>query len=93
MPDWTPRAAFDTLTLAKALKPELPSYGLANLGAEFGLADKAAQLTGQRHHSALYDATLTALILIHLLTPLPSSERDRALRDANILGPRQGSLL
>ncbi|OSI32785.1 3'-5' exonuclease [Bradyrhizobium canariense] len=93
MPDWTPRAAFDTLTLAKALKPGLPSYGLANLGAEFGLADKAAQLTGQRHHSALYDATLTALILIHLLTPLPSSERDRALRDANILDPRQGSLL
>jgi DNA polymerase III epsilon subunit-like protein len=93
IPDWSPQVAIDTLKLAKALKPGLPSYGLANLGIELGLADKAAQRSGQGHHSALYDATLTALILIDLLLPLTSERRAKALQEANILDPRQGSLL
>lgn len=93
LPEWAPRAAIDTLRLAKALKPGLASYGLANLGAEFGLANKAAHLTGRRHHSALYDATLTALLFLTLLSPLSQSDRDKAILDANILDPRQGSLL
>jgi DNA polymerase III subunit epsilon len=91
--DWSPPAAIDTLKLAKTLRPGLPSYGLANLGTELGLADQAAQLSGRGHHSALYDATLTALILIDLLSPLPSERRAKALQEANILDPRQGSLL
>lgn len=93
LPDWTPSAAIDTLRLAKALKPGLASYGLANLGTEFGLADQAAQRTGAQHHSALYDTTLAALLFVHLLSPLTTDERDTALRDANILDPRQGSFL
>jgi DNA polymerase III subunit epsilon len=93
IPDWTPVAAIDTLRLAKALRPGLKSYGLANLGTEFGLSEQAAERTGARHHSALYDATLTALLLIHLLSPLTSEERRTALADANILNPKQGSLL
>jgi len=93
IPDWSPRVAIDTLKLAKALRPGLPSYGLANLGSELGLTDQAAELSGRGHHSALYDATLTALILIELLSPLTSEGRAKALRDANILDPKQGSLL
>jgi DNA polymerase-3 subunit epsilon len=93
IPDWSPQVAIDTLKLAKALKPGLPSYGLANLGTELGLADQAAQRSGQGHHSALYDATLTALILIDLLLSLTSERRAKALQEANILDPRQGSLL
>lgn len=93
IPDWAPLAAIDTLKLAKALKPGLASYSLANLGAEFGLAEQAAERTGARHHSALYDATLTGLLLIYLVSPLPSDKRETALRDANILDPKQGSFL
>lgn len=93
IPEWEPKAAIDTLKLAKQLKPGLASYGLANLGKEFGLADDAARLTGEKHHSALYDATLTALLLIHLLAPLDAVERQTALVEANILDPKQGSLL
>jgi DNA polymerase III alpha subunit (gram-positive type) len=86
-------AAIDTLRLAKALRPGLKSYSLANLGTEFGLSEQAAACTSARHHSALYDATLTALLLIHLLSPLTSEERRTALADADILNPKQGSLL
>jgi len=93
LPDWKPSSAIDTLKLAKILKPGLASYGLANLGIEIGLADEAANRTGAKHHSALYDATLTALLMIHLLSPLPVDEQRRALMEANILDPRQGSLL
>ena len=93
LPDWKPSSAIDTLKLTKILKPGLASYGLANLGAEFGLADEAANRTGAKHHSALYDATLAALLMIHLLSPLPADKRRRALMEANILDPRQGSLL
>lgn len=47
LPEWTPLAAIDTLRLAKSLKPGLKSYGLANLGTEFGLAEQAAERTGR----------------------------------------------
>lgn len=93
LPDWKPSSAIDTLKLTKILKPELASYGLANLGVEFGLADEAARRTDAKHHSALYDATLTALLMIHLLSPLAANERRRVLMEANILDPKQGSLL
>jgi len=93
LPDWKPSAAIDTLKLAKALKPGMASYSLTNLGAEFGLVDQAARRTGAQHHSALYDTTLAALLFVHLLSPLTSDERQTALRDANILDPKQGSFL
>ncbi|MGY4257689.1 DNA polymerase-3 subunit epsilon [Bradyrhizobium sp. USDA 4516] len=90
---WRPPAAIDTLKLAKKLRPGLASYGLENFGRELGLAEKAAELTGRSHHSALYDATLTGLIFIHLLSPLSSEQRAAAIQDADILNPSQGSLL
>ncbi|WP_426409468.1 exonuclease domain-containing protein [Bradyrhizobium ganzhouense] len=91
--DWRPSAAIDTLKLAKNLRPGLASYGLENLGRELALSDRAAELTGRSHHSALYDATLTALIFIELLSPLTDELRAAAIREANILDPKQGLLL
>ncbi|TKV71663.1 3'-5' exonuclease [Bradyrhizobium elkanii] len=90
---WRPSAAIDTLKLAKKLRPGLASYGLENFGRELALAEKAAELTGRAHHSALYDATLTALIFIHLLSPLSIEQRAAAIQDADILNPSQGGLL
>lgn len=91
--DWRPSAAIDTLRLAKNLRPGLASYGLENLGHELGLADRAAELTGRGHHSALYDATLAGLIFIDLLLPLSAEKRSAAIRQADILDSSQGSLL
>lgn len=91
--EWSPPGAVDTLKLAKKLRPGLASYGLANLGDELGLSIRAAELTGRAHHSALYDATLTAMIFIDLLGPLTGERRAWAISEADILDPRQGSLL
>ena len=93
IPDWKPRAAIDTLKLAKALRPGLDSYGLENLGVAFGHSEAAAQSTGRGHHSAIYDATLAALIFIDLLSAVPDARRADVLRDANILDPPQATLL
>jgi DNA polymerase III subunit epsilon len=92
VPDWSPRAAIDTLKLARLLRPGLPSYGLEKLGESLGLSDEAARRSERVHHSALYDATLTGLIFIDLVSSLPDDKRT-VLRDANILDPRQGTLL
>jgi DNA polymerase III epsilon subunit-like protein len=92
IPDWSPRAAIDTLKLARLLRPGLPSYGLEKLGASLGHSDEAARLSESRHHSALYDATLTGLIFIDLVSSLPDGRRT-VLRDADILDPKQGNLL
>jgi DNA polymerase III subunit epsilon len=91
--DWSPRAAIDTLKLARALRPGLASYGLEKLGTALGHSDEAARLSESRHHSALYDATLTGLIFIDLVSSLSDDRRTAALRDADILDPRQGALL
>jgi DNA polymerase-3 subunit epsilon len=92
VPDWAPRAAIDTLKLARLLRPGLPSYGLENLGESLKLSEEAARSSGRAHHSALYDATLTGLIFIDLVSSLPDDKRT-VLRDANILDPKQGTLL
>jgi DNA polymerase III subunit epsilon len=93
IPEWSPRAAIDTLKLARALRPGLDSYGLEKLGIALGHSDEAARLSESRHHSALYDATLTGLIFIDLASSLPDDRRTAVLRDADILAPRQGTLL
>ena len=49
--------------------------------------------SGGHHHSALYDATLAALIFIDLLSAVPGMRRADVLRDANILDRRQAILL
>lgn len=93
LPAWRPKVAVDTLKLAKALRPGLPSYGLEQVGRLLSLSQQAQQITSQKHHSALYDATLSALILVHLLRELPEKLRELALRDADIFDQPQGSLL
>jgi DNA polymerase III subunit epsilon len=93
LPDWSPRGAIDTLKLARTLRPGLASYGLEKLGAALGHSEEAARRSLGSHHSALYDATLTALIFIDLLSLLPDDRRSLVLREANLLDPRQATLL
>jgi DNA polymerase III subunit epsilon len=93
LPDWRPAGAIDTIRLAHALKPGLDSYGLGKLGISLNLTIEAAKTPGRGEHSALYDATLTALIFINLLSATIDVRRDSALDEANILDHRQGTLL
>lgn len=89
---WSPVAAVDTLRLAKMAKPGLASYSLESLGSELELSERATQMTGRKHHSALYDATLTALLFLDLLKAMPTTEQLRAIADADILNQSQGQL-
>jgi DNA polymerase III epsilon subunit-like protein len=58
LPDWQPRDVFDTLRLARRLRPERLSYRLGSLVEAFNLADGLdPQL---RPHRAAYDALVTA---------------------------------
>lgn len=93
IPSWSPKVAIDTIKIAKILRPGLESYSLEKLGLALNQVDEAARLSGRSHHSALYDATLTALIFIDLVSNVPEYRRQNILRDADILDIRQGSLL
>lgn len=93
IPDWAPIAAIDTLRLAKVLVPGMESYGLEKLGAALGHTAEATRISGKKHHSALHDAVLTALLLIDLVGRVPIERRNSVLMDADILNSRQGSLL
>ena len=93
IPDWAPAAAYDTLRIARRLLPDEAKHGLEHLGTALGLADAARAATGGASHSAPYDAALSAILLDHLLAPLPEAERREVLDDADILRARQGSLL
>jgi DNA polymerase III subunit epsilon len=92
IPDWKPSMAVDTLRLAKTIRPGLASYGLESLGQATGLAAEAERLTGRRHHSALFDTVLTALLFIELITSVSEEDREGVLMDADILDKRQGTL-
>ena len=91
--DWRPRAAIDTLWIARRLLPKEERYGLARLGNILGLDVLAAQRTGGSAHSALYDATLAAQLLRHLLGPLSDGKRRAIMLSADILRERQISFL
>jgi DNA polymerase III subunit epsilon len=93
LPSWRPTIAVDTMRLAKGLMPGLESYGLSRLGQNLSLSEQAQRLTGMKHHSAPYDATLSALLLINLLRDLPETAQTSALLAADIFDQRQGSLL
>lgn len=90
---WSPRSAIDTLKLARTLRPGLQSYGLQNLGQALGLAEEAAKRSGRGHHSAIYDATLAALIFVNLMERVPVADRLSVLNDADLLNPRQPNLI
>ncbi len=90
---WKPKVAIDTLRLAKKIRPDLESYGLEKLGKQFGCSEKAAQLSKGKHHSALYDSILTALIFIDLLTSTPEWKWSDILNSADILYKPQMKLL
>ena len=53
----------DTLKLAKARYPKMPSYALGELCAMFGLVP---QIDGRTWHDGLYDAVACANLAIHL---------------------------
>ncbi len=92
--EWSPTAAYDTLKLARTLLPDAPKHGLEALGTQLGLDAQAASETGGAAHSALYDATLTAILLKHLLQPLSAEEQRRRLVEIDLLAPSaQGQLI
>lgn len=93
IPDWEPKQAIDTLKIARRLLPGRQGYGLERLGADLGLGLRAAEMTSGVPHSAPYDATLAALLLLHLLKPLANDVADGVIREANILDSRQGMLI
>ena len=91
--DWSPPAAYDTLKLARMLLPDAPRHGLQKVGEMLGLDALAEIATGSAAHSALYDATLSAMLLGHLLGPVPEEERSRLLAQIDILPVEQARLL
>ena len=93
IPDWRPSGAVDTLKLARALRPGLPAYALANLGTEFGLVDEATERSGGKPHSAPFDTMLCALLFAYLLNGLDEEAAARAIRGADILAEPKGTLL
>ncbi len=92
IPEWNPTSAIDTLKLAKLLLPGKKSYSLSNLGAELGLDAEARSLTDKEAHSALFDTTLTALLFVALIKPLPVERCRELLQTCDLLYKPQGSL-
>lgn len=92
VPEWKPESAIDTLKLAKLLMPGKKSYSLSSLGAELGIDAEARRLTGQDAHSALFDATLTAMLFIEMVKPLPVERQRQVLQTCDLLYKPQGSL-
>ena len=90
---WAPPAAYDTLKLARLLLPQTEKHGLEALGKLLQLDLKAEAVTGSLAHSALYDATLSAMLLRTLLEPLASEERSRLLALCDVVRPQQAQLL
>ena len=66
LPSWQPYAVLDTLRLARALLPDLPSRKLGALVEHFGLTVDLP--TGLQPHRATYDALVTARLLVALAT-------------------------
>ncbi|MBK1832324.1 3'-5' exonuclease [Verrucomicrobiaceae bacterium R5-34] len=58
----------DTLLIARAAWPELPSHALGELCEHFQLTDKVSALVPDKTwHDALYDATASLILLEHLI--------------------------
>lgn len=92
LPYWKPRAAIDTLKLAKAIKPGLQSYGLSKLSEALGITLNVEGDFRTGSHSAPYDVALTAALFRELLSSVPEGIRSAVLGDADIV-ERQTDLL
>lgn len=57
----------DTLTLARAVYPALPSHALGEATAALGLADQLASTPGFRWHDAASDAAASLVLLHHII--------------------------
>lgn len=93
LPDWEPTAAIDTIRIAKAVRPGMPSYALAKLAAALDIVVEDVGGDRAKEHSAPYDAKLTAMLFAKLLMSLAPDERSGLIDDANIIAVRQGLLL
>ena len=66
----------DTLSLARAAWPDLPSFALGALCEQFDLVPRLDEIhPGRRWHDALYDASASALLLDHLIGSLGLAEK------------------
>lgn len=90
---WVPTMAIDTLRLSRLVLPNLASYSLESVGKLLGHTAEARKRSSQEHHSALFDATLTALVFIDLASRARNAGRPELVREADILGSSQGRLL
>lgn len=93
LPGWSTGVAIDTLRLAKFLRPDLESYTLERLGQELKCTAEAVTISKGKLHSALYDATLTALVFVKFLAEEPAARRSVAVQQASLFDDSQGSLL
>jgi len=57
----------DTLQLARAAWPDLPSHSLGDLCKSLGLDSFVSQAPGKSWHDALYDALASLALLAHLI--------------------------
>ena len=58
----------DTLWLARAAWPQLPSHSLGEICRHFGLGESiGALVAGRRWHDALYDAVASLVLLEHIV--------------------------
>lgn len=64
LPGWKPAEVFDTLRLAKRLKPNQVGYRLGSLVEAFSLAKGLPD--GLSPHRATYDALVAARLFVHL---------------------------
>ena len=64
LPGWKPTEVFDTLKLARRLKPEQMSYKLGSLVDAFSLAEGLPE--GLSPHRATYDALVAARLFVYL---------------------------
>ncbi|WP_089174979.1 3'-5' exonuclease [Bosea sp. AS-1] len=92
LPHWEPRAAIDTLKLAKAIKPGLQSYSLSSLSEALGITPNVEGDFRTGAHSAPYDVALTVALFRELLSSVPEAMRSTVIGDADIV-ERQKDLL
>jgi exodeoxyribonuclease X len=70
LPSWKSAEVFDTLKLARRLKPEQVSYRLGSLVDAFSLADGLPD--GLSPHRATYDTMVTARLFVYLANAVDS---------------------